>query len=144
LNENSLPSSKSEFVDHIRSLLSRNQSIPYVTLSRSSTNISDSDLEKNLSQFIKILTEQYIEKQDKVRHEIENKQRYLSDFQQTQFNENKQLIENFQRIQKQFQILKEQYQQVRFLVSFYIVFDFSRRNVLVENVYQHMLMIFYQ
>ncbi|CAF3076926.1 unnamed protein product, partial [Rotaria sp. Silwood2] len=32
-------------------------------------------------------------------------------FQQTQFNENKQLNEKFEKIQKQFQILREQYQQ---------------------------------
>lgn len=69
-------------------------------------------MNKNLSQFIKLLTEQYIEKQEKVRKEIENKQRYLSDFQQTQLNENKQLTEKFQQIQKQFQILTEQYQHV--------------------------------
>jgi len=77
-------------------------------------------MEKNLSQFIKLLTEQYIDKQEKVRKEIENKQRYLSDFQQTQLNENKQLSEKFQKIQKQFQILTEQYQQVKFILSFFL------------------------
>jgi hypothetical protein len=102
----------SEFVAHIQSLLSRDQSIPYLTLSTSSTNISDSDLEKNLSQFIQLLTEQYIEKQDKVRQELEMKQNYLLDVQQTQLSETKQLNENFQQIQKQFQILTQQYQQV--------------------------------
>jgi hypothetical protein len=102
----------SEFVAHIQSLLSRDQSIPYLTLSTSSTNISDSDLEKNLSQFIQLLTEQYIEKQDKVRQELEMKQGYLLDVQQTQLSETKQLNENFQQIQKQFQILTQQYQQV--------------------------------
>lgn len=76
-------------------------------------------MEKNLSQFIKLLTEQYIDKQEKVRKEIENKQRYLSDFQQTQLNENKQLSEKFQKIQKQFQTLTEQYQQVKFILSFF-------------------------
>jgi hypothetical protein len=102
----------SEFVAHIHSLLSRDQPIPYLTLSTSSTNISDSDLEKNLSQFIQLLTEQYIEKQDKVRKELEMKQGYLLDVQQTQLSETKQLNENFQQIQKQFQILTQQYQQV--------------------------------
>ncbi|CAF3287263.1 unnamed protein product, partial [Rotaria sp. Silwood2] len=82
-----------EFVDHIRSLISRDQSIPYITLSTSSTNISDSDFEKNLSQFVRILTKQYIEKQENVCKELENKENYLYDFQQTQFNENKQLNE---------------------------------------------------
>ncbi|CAF0941914.1 unnamed protein product [Adineta steineri] len=101
----------SEFLDRIRSLLSREQTIPYVTLSSLSTNISDSDLEKNLSQFIKLLTEQYIQKQEKVHKELENKQRYLLDFQQTQSNENKQLNEKLQQIQKQFQILTEKYEK---------------------------------
>ncbi|CAF3037237.1 unnamed protein product, partial [Rotaria sp. Silwood2] len=72
--------------DHIWPLLSRDQSIPYLTISTSSTNIFDFDLEKNLSQFIKILTEQDIDKQKKMRKEIENKQ----------------LTEEFQQIQKQF------------------------------------------
>jgi hypothetical protein len=103
-------------------------------------------LEKNLSKFIKILTEQYIEKQEKVRQQIENKQRYLSDVQQTQFNENKQLADRFQQIQKQFQILTEHYQQVKFILIFFYFFLilFLKRNVLVESVYQNMLMIFYQ
>ncbi len=114
MNENPPVSSKSEFVDHIRSLLVRDQSIPFVTLSTSSTNISDSDLEKNLAQFCRILSEQYIEKQNKVQQEIESKQRYLSDFQKTQINENIQLTQKFQQIQRQFQWLKGQYEQVRF------------------------------
>ncbi|CAF4677996.1 unnamed protein product, partial [Rotaria socialis] len=63
----------SELVDRIRSLLSREQSIPFITLSTSSINISDSDFERNLLQFIKILTEQYIDKQENVRKELENK-----------------------------------------------------------------------
>ena len=105
---------KSEFVDHIHSLLFREQSIPCVTLSTPSANISDSDLEKNLVQFIKILTEQYIGKQEKVRKELESKQRYILDFQQTQQIETKQLNERFQQIQKQFQILTQQYQKVKF------------------------------
>jgi chromosome segregation ATPase len=98
-------------------------------------------LEKNLSQFIKILTEQYIDKQEKVRKEIENKQRYLSDFQQTQFNENKQLNEKFQQIQKQFQILTQQYQQVKsILILFYffliLIFkkEYSRQKRLSTHV----------
>jgi chromosome segregation ATPase len=115
--------------------------IPYVTLSTSSTNISNSDFEKNLSQFIKILTEQYIDKQEKVRKEIENKQRYLSDFQKTQLNENKQLNEKFQQIQKQFQILTQQYQQVKLIVIFLYFFlilifkkECSRRKRLSTHV----------
>ncbi len=124
-----------EFVDYIRSLLVREQSIPYVTLSTSSTNISDIDFEKNLSQFCRILSEQYIDKQDKVRQEIENKQRYLVDFQQTQINENQQLIEKFQQIQKQFQFLKEQYQQVKFLLCFEFDFVFFLEGIFSSKTF---------
>ncbi|CAF3805812.1 unnamed protein product [Rotaria sp. Silwood1] len=111
LSESDKSKSSSEFVDRIRSLVSRDQSIPYITLSTSSTNISDSDFEKNLSQFVRILTEQYIEKQENVRKELEYKQNYLKDFQQTQIDEYKQLNEKFELIKKRFQILREQYQQ---------------------------------
>ncbi|CAF1212508.1 unnamed protein product [Rotaria sp. Silwood1] len=111
LSESDKSKSSSEFVDRIRSLVSRDQSIPYITLSTSSTNISDSDFEKNLSQFVRILTEQYIEKQENVRKELEYKQNYLKDFQQTQIDEYKQLNEKFEQIKKRFQILREQYQQ---------------------------------
>ncbi|CAM2708763.1 unnamed protein product [Rotaria socialis] len=113
----------SEFVDRIRSLLSREQSIPFITLSTSSINISDSDFERNLLQFIKILTEQYIDKQENVRKELENKRVYLVDFQQTEFNQTRNLNEKFQLIQKRFQTLTEQYQQ-----------EYSRRKRLSSHV----------
>ncbi|CAF4605912.1 unnamed protein product [Rotaria socialis] len=113
----------SELVDRIRSLLSREQSIPFITLSTSSINISDSDFERNLLQFIKILTEQYIDKQENVRKELENKRVYLLDFQQTEFNQNRKLNEKFQLIQKRFQTLTEQYQQ-----------EYSRRKRLSSHV----------
>ncbi|CAF3826657.1 unnamed protein product [Rotaria magnacalcarata] len=113
----------SEYVDRIRSLLSREQSIPFITLSTSSINISDSDFERNLLQFIKILTEQYIDKQENVRKELENKRVYLVDFQQTEFNQNRNLNEKFQLIQKRFQTLTEQYQQ-----------EYSRRKRLSSHV----------
>ncbi|UJR16564.1 hypothetical protein I4U23_003465 [Adineta vaga] len=101
----------SEFLLRLRSILARDQTIPFVTLRSSTINISDFDLEKNVLQYIKIFTEQYIQKQEKVRQEIDNKQRYLAEFYQTHLNENKQLNDRFQQIQNQFQTLSKQYQQ---------------------------------
>lgn len=76
-------------------------------------------MEKNLSIFIPILLREYIGKQENVRREIENKQRYLADFQQTQIEENKQLIQRFEQIQQHFQMLSAKYQQVnKSLLSF--------------------------
>ena len=62
---------------------------------------------------MKIFTEQYIQKQDKVRREIDDKQRYLVEVYQTQSNENKQLTDRFQEIRNQFEKSMQLYQQVR-------------------------------
>ena len=107
------PESSSGFIDHIRSLLSREQSIPHVTLSTLSINVSDPNLKKNLSRFIKILTEEYIEKQERIRCELKGKQRYLLDLEQRQSDENQQQDRKFRVIQQQFQILRDQYQEVK-------------------------------
>ena len=61
---------------------------------------------------MKIFTEQYIQKQDKVRREIDDKQRYLVEVYQTQSNENKQLTDRFQEIRNQFEKSMKLYQQV--------------------------------
>lgn len=103
----------SQFLTRIRSILTRDQSIPFVTLRSSSTKLSDFDLEKNVLQYVKIFTEQYMQKQDKVRREIDDKQRYLVEVHQTQSNENKQLTDRFQEIRNQFEHSMKQYQQVR-------------------------------
>jgi hypothetical protein len=103
----------SEFVNRIRRILHRDQSLPHLTLSSSSTtNISNSDFEKNLIKFIKIFYQEYFEKQEKVRIELENKQRYLQDFQQTQLIANQELDQKFQQITETLQTLNQQYQQV--------------------------------
>jgi hypothetical protein len=106
-----------EFVDHIRSLLLRDQSFPYVTLSSSTltTNISNSDFENNLSKFVKLFREEYISKQEKVRKEIENKENYLIDYQQTQLNENKELKTKFEQIEKKFQLSTQLYNKVKII-----------------------------
>jgi len=103
----------SEFVNRIRRILHRDQSLPHLTLSSSSTtNISNSDFEKNLIKFIKIFSKEYFEKQEKVRIELENKQRYLQDFQQTQLIANQELDQKFQQITETLQTLNQQYQKV--------------------------------
>jgi len=106
-------------VNRIRAILHREQSLPRLTLSSSSTNISNEDFERNLLEFIKIFQEEYIEKQEKVRIELENRQRYLYDFQQTQLIANQELDEKFKQIQQTFQTLNQQYQQVKRNFSFH-------------------------
>jgi hypothetical protein len=91
-------------LDRIRSILHHDQSLL--------TNISNSDFETNLVQLIRIFSEEYVKKQEKVRIELENKQRYLYDFQQTQFIAYQELDQKFQQIQQTIQILNQQYQQV--------------------------------
>jgi len=105
----------SEFINRIRRILHRDQSLPHLTLSSSSsttTNISNSDFETNIIKFIKIFSKEYFEKQEKVRIELENKQRYLHDFQQTQLIAYQELDQKFQQIIQTFQTLNQQYQQV--------------------------------
>jgi hypothetical protein len=104
----------SEFINRIRTILYHEQLVPYLTLSSSSstTNISSYDFETNLKKFITIFSEEYIEKQEKVRIELENKQRYLYDFQQTQLIANQELLTKFQQIQQTIQTLNQQFQQV--------------------------------
>jgi response regulator RpfG family c-di-GMP phosphodiesterase len=135
VSETEKSKSSSDFIDHIRSLLSRDQSIPYITLSPPSTNISDSDFEKNLSQFMKLLIEQYIFKQEKVRNELENKHNYLLNFQQTQFNENKQLNQRCQEIQQKFQFLTEQYKQVKHFDFFFSYFNLIFKGMFSSNTF---------
>jgi len=108
---NSIESNEFQFIDHLRSLLIRQQSIPYLTLSSSSTNISNVDFEKNLLLMIQILIREYIQKQENLRKEIENKQKYLVDFQQTQANQTKSFTQRFQQIQQTFQNLSTKYEK---------------------------------
>lgn len=116
---NSIESNEFQFVDHLRSLLIRQQSIPYLTLS-SSTDISNVDFEKNLLLIIQILIKEYIQRQDNIRKEIENKHKYLVDFQQTQIDQTKLLTNKFQQIKQKFQSLSSNYQKVCFL--FFLLF----------------------
>ncbi|CAF3299306.1 unnamed protein product [Rotaria socialis] len=105
--------SSSEYLDRIRKILIRDQSLPHTTISTSSSieNISNSDFEKNLFNFLTIISEQYIEKQEKLHIELENKQRYLYDFQQTQLIANQEISQKFEQVQEKFQILNQQYEQ---------------------------------
>lgn len=105
-----------EFFDRIRRILHREQSFPQLTLS-SSRNISESDFERHLVPLMKMLEEEYLERQEKVRIELENKERYLHDFEQTQFLAYEELKNKVQIIEQRFQILKEQYEQVKRNIS---------------------------
>ena len=106
--------SSSEFLNRIRTILHHDQLLPHVTLSSSSSsvNITNSDFETNLIDFLELFSEEYIEKQEKAKIELENKQRYLFDFQQTQLIANQELLDKFLQIQQTIQILNQQYQQV--------------------------------
>ncbi len=103
--------SPSEFVERIQTILHREESLPQLTIS-SSTNISDSDFEENILKFMKIFFEEYFQKQEKARIELENKQKYLHQFQQTQLVAQQELDIKLQRIQQTFQNLHERYQRV--------------------------------
>ncbi len=61
---------------------------------------------------MELFSEEYIQKQEKVKIELENKQRYLFDFQQTQLIANQELLDKFLQIQQTIQTLNQQYQQV--------------------------------
>ncbi|CAF1236325.1 unnamed protein product [Rotaria sordida] len=127
--------SSSEFIHHIRKILVRDQSLPNKILSSSSSssateNISNSDFERNLFNLLQLISKQYIEKQEKVRIELENKQRYLYNCQQTQLIANQELSQKFQQIQQKFQTLNQQYQQ-----------EYARRKQLSSNVDDHLSII---
>jgi hypothetical protein len=110
-NKNDL---SSEFLNRIRTILHHDRLLPHVTLSSSSSsvNITNSDFETNLIEFMELFSEEYIQKQEKVKIELENKQRYLFDFQQTQLIANQELLDKFLQIQQTIQTLNQQYQQV--------------------------------
>ena len=103
-----------------------------------STEMSPLDFQRNLQQYLQIFSEEYLRKQEKVKKELENKQNYLAQLSQTQFNEQRQLNERFQRIKHRFQQLKEQSQQVifSFVSIICLSFLFFKSNRLVNNVCQ--------
>ena len=125
LNFQSNEKSSSEFLDRIRLLLSRNQSIPYLSLSTTTTNVSQLDVEKNLVQYLQIFSDEYIQKQEKVKKELENKRNYLINLSQTQFKEYQLIKQKFENIRNLFQQIKLKYQQVKsffILEFFYFIF----------------------
>lgn len=102
--------SSSEFVKRIENLLHREESIDEILQSSSSNQrMSQIDFQEDLLGFI---SEEYLEKQDQVRLELENKQRYLTDYQQTQIIAQQELEEKFQQINQTFLNLSQRYQQV--------------------------------
>ncbi|CAF0960227.1 unnamed protein product [Adineta ricciae] len=107
----------SEFVERIHSILHRNLTLPHVTLSSSSssqTNLSNGDFQNNLLKFLQFFSEEYLDKQEKVQIELQNKQRYLNDFQQLQIIAKQELDEKFQQLQSSIKSFNEQYHQEYF------------------------------
>lgn len=128
-------SNQSEFVDRIRLLLSRNQSIPYLSLSTTTTNISQLDFEKNLLQYLQIFSNEYIQKQEKVKKELENKRNYLLNLSQTQFDEYQTIKQKFENIRNLFQQIKQKYQQVNSLILSFIDFIFFHQGIVTSRTF---------
>ena len=76
------------------------------------SNLSESDFEKNLVTYLTFFLKQYIEKQEQVRIELVNKQRYLYDFAQIQEMSREELWEQFRKIEQVVETLNKRYQQV--------------------------------
>ena len=108
----------SEFLERIHSILHRNSTLPRVTLSSSSqTTLSNTDFQNNLLKFLQFFSEEYLDKQDKVRLELQNKQRYLNDFQQIQIIAQQELNDKFQQLQNSIEHFNQQYQQVKIRIE---------------------------
>lgn len=108
---------QSDFLERIRLLLKRNQSIPYLSLSTSRRNISQTDFEKNLVHYIEIFSNEYVQKQDNVKKELENKRNYLINLSQAQLKEYQNVKQKFENIRNLFQQIKQKYQQVNICSS---------------------------
>lgn len=113
--------SSSEFLDRINGILCRKQLIEDLIPSSLSQirDLSDSEFTKKLLELLKLISKEYIEKQKNVRIELEKKQRYISDYQQTQLMAYQELNNKFKLVLEEFQTLNRKYQEVN---HFYILF----------------------
>ena len=93
----------------IEGILQREESIPELINSSSKKEMLDLNFQDYLLQ---VIQEEYLDKQDKVRRELENKQRYLTDFQQTQSIAQVELNDKYQQIHQILTNLNHKYQQV--------------------------------
>ena len=107
-------------LDSGRSLVPRLRSIPQLTFS-SSSPLSNADLEKNLSIFVQIFSEEYLQKQERMQREIEEKQIVLGKLRQTQLNEYRRLQERFAKVNGEYRALVQRSDQVSsFFLSFFL------------------------
>ena len=103
--------SSSEFVKRIENLLHRQTSLGESIGSLSKKEMSQTNFQENL---LNTISDEYLEKQDTVRLELEKKQRYLTDFQQTQDVAQQELNDKYEDISQRFQTLSQRYEQVIF------------------------------
>ena len=94
------------------SLISRDHSIPVVRLSSRSLTLGPLDLHENLRRFVQIFNNEYVEKQKKVRQEIENKERHLVAFQRTQMNKTEEIQKRIDQMRSSFVSLISRHEQV--------------------------------
>lgn len=105
--------SQSAFLTRIRSILQRKESIPRLTLSSNTSEmLSDDDLETNLSTYIQIFTNEYVQRQGRAMEEIRSREKYLSQLQETQMNQKEQLKQKSVQINEKYQKLRQQFEQV--------------------------------
>jgi len=106
----SIKSNSSEFVNRIRLILRRNESFP--DMSNLPTNISNDEFSNYLIEYLQRFSQDYLDKQDKVRMELENKQKHFSNFQQTQFVAYQELIRKFELLKDKFESQIQLFEQV--------------------------------
>ena len=122
------------FVRRLREILLRRQAMPQLTFS-SPTSIADEDFEKNSQMFFGIFEDEYLHRQERVRREIESKEKALKELQRTQAKEYQRLQERFTELNSNARLLSQRYDQVcGFFSLFSLIESFrSPRNSRVDN-----------
>ena len=85
---------------------------PSATFSTDEAEISHGEFPREVRRIVKIIAEEFIDKQERVRIESERRKRYLDYLQEIQSNAKQELNDKFNEIQQKFQRLNEEYQQV--------------------------------
>lgn len=106
----SIKSNSSEFINRIRLILRRNESLP--DLSNLPMNLSNDEFSNYLIDYLQRFSQDYLDKQDKVRMELENKQKHFSNFQQTQLVAYQELIHKFELLKDKFENQIQLFKQV--------------------------------
>ena len=92
--------------------MSRDHSIPIVRLSSRSLTLNPSEFNENLRRFVQIFNDEYVEKQKKVRQEVENKERYLMGCQRTHMKKSEEIQARIDQIRSSFISLISRHEQV--------------------------------